>query len=213
MSHALSLLEFSSVAPGVLAVDGMLKNAPVALLRCGSVQPGRYLVLVGGSVASVDEAHTAGRRIALQECALVDDVFLPDPHPALVAAVRGERTRPRGEAVGVFEVGTSPGLLRALDAVLKSVPVGLVELRLADDLGGHALGIVDGRLPDVQEALELVPHRVISVRNPTAPARQLASSLLPRVDETLREVLAAGTRFSSCAPLTPAGAETLTKEG
>ena len=60
MQQALALLEFSGAAAGILAVDRMLKMAPVALLRCGTVHPGRYLALVGGSVAATEEAHAAG---------------------------------------------------------------------------------------------------------------------------------------------------------
>lgn len=207
MNQAFALLEFSGVAVGVLAVDRMLKRSPVALLRCGTVHPGRYLALVGGSVASTGEAHAAGVRIGQDQGALADDVLLPDPHPLLSAAVGGQRQAPAGEAVGVCEVSTSPGLLRAIDAVLKSVPIGLVEVRLADDLGGHALAICDGSLPDVQEALALIANHL------GPAARQLGSALLPRVDDTLREVLAAGTRFGSCASLTPAGAEILETKG
>jgi hypothetical protein len=40
-----------------------------------------------------------------------------------------------------------------------------------------------------------------------------AASLLPRLDDTLREVLAAGTRFGACANWKPAGAEVLKTEG
>jgi microcompartment protein CcmL/EutN len=207
MNQALALLEFSSVAAGILAVDQMLKRSPVAVLRCGTVHPGRYLALVGGSLASTGEAHAAGVRIGHDRGALTDAVLLPDPHPLLAAAVTGQRHLPAGEAVGVCEVSTSPGLLRAIDAVLKAVPVGLIEIRLADDLGGHALAMCDGSLPDVQEALA----RVASHLGPVA--RQLGSALLPRVDETLREVLAAGTRFGACTSWTPAGAEILKSEG
>ncbi|MEN8008319.1 MAG: BMC domain-containing protein [Candidatus Krumholzibacteriota bacterium] len=203
MNQALALLEFDSVAAGVLAVDRMLKQAPIALLRCGSVHPGRYLALVGGSVASTEEAHAAGIRSAGDLNALTDQILLPDPHPLLAAAVTGERAAPQGEAVGVVEVSTSPGLLRAVDAVLKAVPVDLVEIRLADDLGGRALAVIDGRLPDVQEALErfgghLGENTVLC-----------GSSLLPRLDETLRGVLAEGTLFNACATRVPVGAEIL----
>ncbi len=207
MNQALALLEYGSVAVGVLAVDRMLKKSPVALLRCGSVHPGRYLALVGGSVASTQEAHAAGAAVGCEQNALVDEVLLADPHPLLNAAVMGERVSPRGDAVGVCEVSTSPGLLRAIDAVLKAVPVGLVEIRLADDLGGHALAIFDGDLPDVQEALEMIVAKLGS------SAQELGSALLPRVDETLREVLTAGTSFGACANWTPAGAEVLKTEG
>ncbi len=207
MNQALALLEFNGAAAGMLAVDRMLKQSPVALLRCGTVQPGRYLALVGGSVASTGEAHAAGRAVGCEQSALVDEVLLPDPHPLLDAALMGARVAPVGEAVGVCEISTSPGLLRVVDAVLKSVPIGLVELRLADDLGGRALAIFDGLLPDVQEALDMVGG------NLGPSAQRLGSALLPRVEETLREVLGAGSRFGACANLMPAGAEVLKVEG
>ncbi len=207
MHQALALLEFSNVSVGVLAVDRMLKKSPVALLRCGSVHPGRYLALVGGSVASTQEAHAAGAAIGCEQNALVDEVFLGDPHPLLNAAVMGERVAPTGDAVGLCEISTSPGLLRLMDALLKDVPIGLVEIRLADDLGGHALAVFDGDLPSVQEALDMVSIRLGST------AQQLGSALLPRVDETLREVLGTGSRFGACANWTPAGAEILQTEG
>ena len=201
MNQALALLEFDSIAAGVLAVDRMLKQAPIAVLRCGSVHPGRYLALVGGSVASTEEAHAAGLQSAVGRGSLTDEIFLPDPHPLLSAAVAGERVSPKGDAVGVIEVSTSPGLLRGIDAVLKSVPVDLVEIRLADDLGGRALAIFDGTMPDVQEALDMIGARLGN------RAALCGSSLLPRVDETLRDVLAAGTSFNACSTRAPVGAE------
>ena len=207
MNHALALLEFGSVSVGLLAVDRMLKQSPVALLRCGSVHPGRYLALVGGSVASTEEAHGAGAAVGCQEHGLVDEVLLADPHPLLRAAVLGERMGPRGEAVGICEVSTSPGLLRAVDGTLKNLPVGLVEVRLADDLGGRALAIFDGLLPDVQEALAGFSFHL------GQSAQLLGSALMPRVDDTLRDVLAAGTRFGACVNWRPAGAEVLETEG
>ena len=54
----MALLEFKTIATGVLASDFMVKRSPVALLRCGSIHPGRFLILVGGSVASTEEAYT-----------------------------------------------------------------------------------------------------------------------------------------------------------
>ncbi len=203
MARALALLEFGGPAIGLLAVDRMLKRSPVALLRCGTVHPGRYLALVGGTVAATAEAHAEGGRVGAEHEALVDEVLLSDPHPQLAAAVGGERAAPAGEALGVLEISTSPGLLRALDAVLKAVPVSLVEARLADDLGGRALGIIDGLLPDVQAGLDLA----LTSCGPCA--RVLAASLLPRLDETLRDVLASGTAFQACAAVEPDGAEIL----
>ena len=201
MQQALALLEFSGAAAGILAVDRLLKMSPVALLRCGTVHPGRYLALVGGSVAAVQEAHAVARAVGCELGALLDEVCLGDPHAQLAAAVGGARRDCAGEALCVIEVGTSPGLLRALDAVLKAVPVELVEARLADDLGGRALAVLGGRLPDVQEALEMAR----ATRGATV--EWLGGTLLPRLDDTLRDVLNGGTAFGACRTFEPAGAE------
>ncbi|MBI3286863.1 MAG: BMC domain-containing protein, partial [Chloroflexi bacterium] len=48
---ALALVEFSSIAVGIQAGDAMAKRAPIATLRAGTVQPGKYLVLIAGEVA------------------------------------------------------------------------------------------------------------------------------------------------------------------
>ena len=58
----MALLEFESIAIGIEAGDAMVKRAPVAHIYSGTVQPGHYLVMVAGDVASVEEAVDASRR-------------------------------------------------------------------------------------------------------------------------------------------------------
>jgi microcompartment protein CcmL/EutN len=177
----------------------MLKKSPVALLRCGTVHPGRWLALVGGTVAATEEAHAEG----LGGATVVDEVLLPDPVPSVIDAVMGGRTAPEGESLGVLEAASSPALLGAVDAALKAVPVRLCELRLADDLGGHAVALLDGLLPDVEAALDLVRARL------EPSGRLLAATLMPRLDDALRDVLAETTRFGACTLWQPEGGEVL----
>lgn len=194
---ALALLEYASIACGIAAVDRMIKRAPVALLKCGTVHPGCYLVLLGGTVASTEEAYREGASAGGISAA----ILLPEADPQVSAAVLGHRQAPAAEALGVFETSDSPALLRAIDAAVKATPVRLVEIRLADDLGGHALALLDGLLPDVEAALEIAGERV------GTPETVVAASLMPRLDEDLRKILASGTYFAACRPCQPAGAE------
>ena len=60
---ALALLEFSSIAAGIQAADAMVKRAQIDVIRAGTVQPGKYLVLIGGEVADVEESLAAGREV------------------------------------------------------------------------------------------------------------------------------------------------------
>jgi len=198
---ALALLEFDSIASGVLASDLMVKRAPIALLRCGTIHPGRFLVLVGGSVASTEEAYDAGVERGEADGTLLDTVLLSDVHPSLHDAVLGSRQELNSEALAVVEMSTSPALLRAVDAAVKSTPVEIGEVRLADDLGGHAIALLSGDVADAATALEICAER--------AGSRIIGSSLLPRLDTDLRQLLEQGTRFGNCTPHEPAGAEHL----
>jgi microcompartment protein CcmL/EutN len=196
---AIALLEFESVASGILASDYMVKRSPIALLRCGTIHPGRYLVLVGGSVASTEEAFAAGRQVGESRGTLSNSIFLGDVHPHLHDAVLGERKPVVGDALAVVETHSSPALLGAVDAAVKSTPVVLSEVRLGDDLGGHAIALMSGALFDTETALDICGER--------AGDQLLAGTLLPRLDADLRSVLDQGTRFAVCPAWEPSGAE------
>ena len=195
----MALLEFNSIASGVLASDLMLKRSPIALLRCGTIHPGRFLILIGGSVASTQEAFESGKELGEVEGCLSDSVFLGDVHPNLHDAVLGTRRDLTGDSLAVVETRSSPALLAAVDAAIKSTPVVLSEVRLGDDLGGHALALMSGDLSDVEVALDICSDR--------AGEQLLARTLLPRLDGGLRSLLDQGTRFGSCPAFEPEGAE------
>ena len=195
----MALLEFKTIAAGVLASDLMVKRSPIALLRCGTIHPGRFLILVGGSVASTQEAYAAGTQLGEIEHSLSGSVFLGDVHPFLHDAVLGIRRDLAGDALAVVETRSSPALLAAVDAAVKSTPVMLCEVRLGDDLGGHALALMSGDLSDAETALEICADR--------AGDQLLDQTLLPRLDPNLRSLLDQGTRFGPCPAFEPVGAE------
>lgn len=150
---ALGLLELESIAVGIEVGDAMAKRAPVELLRAGTVHPGKYLVLVGGAVADVEEALEAGREIG--GLSVRDVTFLANIHPDVVDGVRGARRTAQAEALGIIETATIPAVIRAADAGLKGAGVRLLELHLADDLGGKGYLLFDGTVTDVEAAVEI----------------------------------------------------------
>ncbi len=198
---ALALLEFDTISGGILASDLMVKRAPIALLRCGTIHPGRFLILIGGSVSSTEEAYVVGVELGETEGSLRGCVFLGDIHPSLHDAVLGTRRDLAGDALAVIETRTSPALLAAVDAAVKSTPVVLSEVRLADDLGGNALALMSGDLTDAETALGICAER--------AGDHLFARTLLPWLDPNLRQLLDQGTHFSQCPPFEPASAEHL----
>jgi len=165
---ALALLDYSSIAAGIQAADAMIKRAQVDVIKAGTVQPGRYLVLVGGPVGEVEESLAAGREEG--GSALLDDVFLPHVHPDVVGAIGGMRTPDREDAVGIIETRTVPAAIHAADAGVKAAMVRLLEIRMADGLGGKGIVLFSGVIADVETAVEsglaglkpdLVVHHIV----------------------------------------------------
>lgn len=185
MQPALALLELDSIAVGIEAGDAMAKRSPIDVIYAGTVQPGRYLVLVGGAVADVEEAVEAGR--AVGAASLLDVVLLAGIHPAVVAAVRGARVRGSGEALGVIETQTVASIIDAADAGVKAADVRLLELRLADGLGGKGYLLFDGAVGDVEAAVEAGVAKAHGAR--------VTHRVIARLHAEMRENLEASGRF------------------
>lgn len=185
---ALALIDFSSIAVGIESADAMVKRAQLDVIRTGTVQPGRYLVLIGGTVAEVQESLATGRAVGGES--VLDHVFLPHVHPDVVTAVGGARTTAPRDAVGVIETATVAAAIQAADAGIKGADVRLLEIRMADGLGGKGIVLYSGTVADVEAAVEIGS----GVIRPGLLVRQVViSQLHPEIWENL----SAATRFGS----------------
>ncbi|HLA66792.1 MAG TPA: BMC domain-containing protein [Acidimicrobiia bacterium] len=186
MNPAIALLEFDSVAAGIVAGDAMVKRGPVAEIVAGTVHPGHYLVMVSGTVGDVEEAIAAGKE-ASAAC-LLDEVFLPDVHPTVIAAIRGVRVSGAGEALGIVETKTVAATIEAADAGVKGATVYLMEVNLADGLGGRAYALFTGAVPDVAAAVEIAASRVV-------PSQLVAAAVIPQLHGEMGNNLLADRHF------------------
>ena len=184
---ALALIEFGSIATGIEAADAMVKRAPVSVIRAGTVQPGRYLVLVGGQVADVEEALTTGRETAKDS--ELDYVYLPQVHPEVVQAIAGKRLPDVTDSLGIVETTTSAAAILAADAGVKGAEVHLVEVRLADGLGGKGIVLYSGVVADVETAVS------IGVGVLTDPALLVRRVVIPQLHNEMWDNVSEATRF------------------
>ena len=184
---AIGLLEFDSIVAGIVAGDPMAKPSPVASLYVGTVHPGRYLVLVGGATAAVEIALDAGGTDTL-----IDSLFLPDVHPAVVAALTTAATgfTVDGDALGIVETSASATAIVAADTGVKAADVMLLALRLADDLGGKAYCLFTGLVADAEAAVEA------SVAGIGDRDKLIKATVIPQLHGEMAENLAAELRFN-----------------
>ena len=183
---ALALIELASIARGHRVADAMLKRAPVTLLRAEPVSPGKFLVLVGGDVASVEEAFTVGVDVAADR--IVDRLLLQQAHDDLWPALRGEAVAADIASLGIVETNSVAATLLGADAAAKAARVRIVAMQLARGIGGKAYFTVTGPLAEVEAAVEaavtlLAPAAVNTTEIIPAPHQDLILSLSPRSGE------------------------------
>jgi microcompartment protein CcmL/EutN len=179
--RALALVELASIARGHRVADAMLKRAPVTLVRADAVSPGKFLVLVEGRVAAVEESFRAGADVAGDR--IVDRLFLPQPHATLWPALAGGATAAAGvDSLGVIETTTVAAAVAAADAAVKAARVHITEMQLGRGIGGKAFFTVTGPLAEVEAAVEaalavLDGERVHTTEIIAAPHADLAAKL------------------------------------
>jgi len=157
---ALALLELSTISSGIFTGDAIIKAAPVSVLKSGTVHNGKYLLLFGGSVASVEESYNKG--LAISKNDIIDSVFLPDIHQKVHDAILGKRTVIVSETVGMFETNSVANIIKSTDAAVKGTNVEIVEMRLADDIGGKGFVIFNGTIEEIEIALEIAKEKLMN---------------------------------------------------
>lgn len=184
---AIGLLEISGIATGIYCADAMIKCAPITVLKSGTVHNGKYLILIGGSVASVEEAFYKGLTAAGDE--IIDHVLLPDVHEQVHDAILGQRTNCSKEAIGIVETASVAATIQSTDAAIKGTNVTIVEIRIADHLGGKAFSIINGEVEDVQIAVEIAQEKT------TKPEFWLRKTVIPNLHQDIGTQIAQSTYF------------------
>ena len=189
MEHpALALVELNSIAVGTRAADAMVKKASVEILRVGTIHRGKYLILITGTVGSVEESFAEGLRVGGE--AVVDKVFLPDVHPTVREAVLGARRVGTYDSLGVVETANVAAVIEAADAGVKGADVEILEVRLGDGMGGKGIVLFTGRVHDVEAAVEISVSRIRDRRT------WVQQTVIPILHEDMARHVAETTRFT-----------------
>jgi microcompartment protein CcmL/EutN len=151
---AIAVIEFSSIADGIFCVDALLKKAPIAMIKSGTVSGGRYLTIFGGSTASTGESLAEALEVGAGT--VLDHAFLHDVHQKVHDAVLGKRAPCAQEAVAILETDTVAANVRAAELAIKGTDVQLVEIRLAEyEMSGKAISIYNGALHEIEAAMSI----------------------------------------------------------
>lgn len=181
---AIAVLELTSIARGITTLDVMIKKAPVSVLDAGVISPGKYLIVLHGEVASVEESYLAGLEHGAAR--VVDRLLLPQAHEGLVPAMSGAVTIRSVESIGIVEGYSAAATIHAGDAAAKAADVQILELRFAKHLGGKGFFTMTGAQEDIEAALDAARAELtlrgmfVACEQVNRPHEELLAEILPR---------------------------------
>ncbi len=148
---SIGLIELNSIAVGIMTGDAMLKAAFVKLLRAATICPGKYIVLVYGAVDAVRASVISGRDCGGEN--VIDHLIIPNIHPSVIPAVAAATEVETVRAVGVIETFSAASSIVAADLAVKAADVQLIEVRLANGIGGKSFVVLTGEVAAVQASV------------------------------------------------------------
>ncbi|MFA6400131.1 MAG: BMC domain-containing protein [Salinivirgaceae bacterium] len=148
----LGVLEFSSMALGMKALDEMVKLAPIEIIEAKTICPGKYLIVFTGDVASVEYSFHKGFEIGKDR--IVDSLFLPMIHPSVVPAIGKIIKTDIWDSIGITETLSVVSSIEAADKAAKRGGVTIIEIRLAVGFGGKSYVKMIGSLDAIETAME-----------------------------------------------------------
>lgn len=181
---AIGMIETNSIARGIVVHDVMLKKAHVHILQSNTICPGKYIVLIAGAEGDVDEAMRDGLHYG--GAAVVDSLHIPnvrkDIFPAMIGAVQDIEV----DSVLVVETFSVASAITLADMALKRNSLRLLDLRLAQGLGGKAYFIMTGPLHEVEEGArhlheDAEPGMLVNIEVIAAPHEGLSDAIVGRI--------------------------------
>ncbi len=146
------MVEWNSIAQGVLGTDAMLKRAEVELLYSNTICPGKYICVVRGEVAAVSSSVDAGKEASPES--VVDELVIPNLHPDVFPAISFSTHIDRVNALGVIETFSAASSIIAADRAAKTAKITLLIVRLATGLGGKSYVVLTGEVAAVRNAVQ-----------------------------------------------------------
>ena len=152
MFKAIGVIELKSIPKGVEATDAALKSAGVELIAAHPSCPGKYEIILTGSISNVTAAVSHVQ--AKFEGYIIDSSIMGRIDEQVIKALFGTQTSERKGSLGLIETYSAATTIKAADIAVKTARVEIFDLRVSRGMGGKGVIMLTGEVGDVTAAVE-----------------------------------------------------------
>ncbi len=152
MYRSIGVIELKSIPKGVEAADAALKSAGVEMVTARPSCPGKYEIILTGSISNVTAA--VNHVTAKFDGYVIDSSVMGRIDEQVIEALFGTQTGIRQGSLGLIETFSAASAIRAADIAVKTARVEIYDLRVSRGMGGKGVVMLTGDVGDVTAAVE-----------------------------------------------------------
>ncbi len=152
MFKAIGVIELKSIPKGVEAADAALKSAGVDMVSSHPSCPGKYEIILTGSISNVTAA--VNHVLAKFEGYVIDSSIMGRIDEQVIAALFGTQTTAKKGSLGLIETFSAASCIKVADIAVKTARVEIFDLRVSRGMGGKGVVMLTGEVGDVTAAVE-----------------------------------------------------------
>lgn len=152
MFKAIGVIELKNIPKGVEATDAALKSAGVEMVSSHPSCPGKYEIILTGSISNV----TAAIEHVLEKFDgyVIDSSIMGRIDEQVITALFGTQTGEKKGSLGIVETFSAATTVKAADIAVKTAKVDIFDLRVSRGMGGKGVVMLTGEVGDVTAAVE-----------------------------------------------------------
>ena len=152
MFKAIGVVELKCIPKGVEATDAALKSAGVDMVSAHPACPGKYEIVLTGSISNVTAA--VNHVLAKFEGYVIASSVMGRIDEQVITALFGTQTTAKKGSLGLIETFSAATCIKAADIAVKTARVEIFDLRVSRGMGGKGVVMVTGEVGDVTAAVE-----------------------------------------------------------
>lgn len=152
MYKSIGVIELKSIPKGVEAADAALKSAGVDMVSSHPSCPGKYEIILTGSISNVTAAITHVR--TKFEGFVIDSSIMGRIDEQVISALFGTHLAEQKGSLGLIETFSAASAIKAADVAVKTARVSIYDLRVSRGMGGKGVIMLTGEIGDVTAAVE-----------------------------------------------------------
>ena len=152
MFKSVGVIELKSIPKGVEATDAALKSAGVDMVTAHPACPGKYEIILTGSISNVEAAVEHVR--AKFENYIIDSSIMGRIDEQVITALFGTQSTQKTGSLGLIETFSAATSIKAADLAVKTARVEIFDLRVSRGMGGKGVVLLTGEVGDVTAAVE-----------------------------------------------------------